>query len=116
MKRLKLKNPYSDNVWVIWDCTREQYEAFLKRRHGKDAPEQGGFYRGCVDEIERKDKSSCFYLWFESGREEVLTIIHETNHLVFRLLMYAGVKLNLKTEEAFAYLQEDLCKQILRRK
>lgn len=112
MRRLRIRNEYSENVWVVWGCTRLQYEAYLKRRYKDKAPETGGFYRGCVDEIEGGVKPNHFYLWFARDKQVRLTIIHETNHLSFRLLMYAGVKHSTKTEEVFAYLQEYFCGQI----
>lgn len=97
------------DVIVLHGGTQKEFKAFVLKEYGEhidDAPYAQG---QCFLDL---DKGLPPTLWVER-LEDTSTLVHELQHVVFRLLGFRGMGLAPNSEEAYTYTTSLLLETIL---
>lgn len=112
MKHKLIHDPVfrSETLFYIAD-NFEQVRKHLKSKHDTSISEEFKFdgHNGCCIECE-DNKTHIFYwvIWIRNHdlKNAWKVMVHEANHLTFRILDHRGVKYSSDNDETFCYLHE----------
>lgn len=113
MKRKPIPIPAGAHVFevpvyggrVALCLTREAYNKVSKAIDGTEY-KQIHACRGVTQRMRDGNNSTVYMLGVFEDHDQ--TLVHELAHMTFAILAHAGVPINLKNDEAFAYLIDEL--------
>lgn len=121
-KYLRIYEPvFKSCCEVLIGHTFDEAKKWIEARQHKDEPKIDDFHRfsdGVSFQIKNIKGSFSQVLWipyFQGKTTYTETIVHETGHLVFRILTQKQIPLREENDEVFCYLQEFYVKEILKR-
>ena len=132
MKRRKPKPPatrtyawnvpiYGQTVELVVGGTFDQHSRRLEEMYG-ETPEPDGsaeLPEACTSLRWNKDGHMNIHFWFSNMDPDsirgVMMVAHETFHATVAIAREVGLQLCDGSEEAFAYLQTDMVKEIMQR-
>lgn len=85
----------------------EKVISHIKKKYNViwDSPGFDGYKGTCVELFDKKTKITTWLIWV-SDKKDWKSMVHETSHLVFRILDKRGVKYSSDNDETFCYLHE----------
>lgn len=112
--------PYPYDLLVCVGATKEEVIKEIKRATKRTVPPDMAVFLTFGERQGRSVMDRDFpipVLWlkrFDGSRHSYAILQHEVFHIVYAILDFSGIKLTVDSEEAFAYLIQDLTLQILR--
>jgi hypothetical protein len=108
---------YRANVHIVWPCTPEVLQRFMKKRFNTDYKEDQVF-SGRAIEIEDAELTSggqviALSHW-ENTPKWIACLAHEVYHVTNWILWRRGLKCVPESEEAFCYLYESILRRSLK--
>jgi hypothetical protein len=117
MKSKKIKDPiYNCDITIVFDCDRQEFHRWLEQKY-KTVKLDDCVTIGEHINITNPNTWHRHYLWFSKSDFTIKTygvIIHEVFHCAMDCFYEAGLKINKKTNEAFAYYQGFIFEEVLR--
>jgi hypothetical protein len=118
MKYLVVKEPvYGSAFTLFYDCSFEQMRKFVEKNRPDAEKIDEGDMSGCGYFSSLKDgKSRSRVIWietFDCSIEGVKTIVHELLHATFETHRRNGLELCKQSEEAYTYLFEFYCGEVM---
>lgn len=115
MRKIRLENPFSDEVWLLTGISHKQYCNYIQKNYPDyDLKDTEKDHDGRMEDPDQED-IKIFLLWVDEKRSKYnqrLSVIHEALHLVTHLFDYCDIPMTKDNDEAMTYLQEYLCHQI----
>lgn len=117
MKRHRLRCLYSDNVFLLTGIDHDQYIRFITKNYPDYTITGPGLGSGRMEDPVH-DGIQHVFIWVDEELDadtKRLVAIHEAVHAVMSILYDAGVPISKHNDEAFAYLLDDLCRQLFQK-
>lgn len=98
-------------------CAGDRFGTWVKNRYDCDEGLPEGHHVAECIEMRQDKGGSDFILWFREfslNPESQLLLVHETHHLVTKILKHVGA-VNTENDEVAAHLQDHLFQQCWRR-
>ena len=116
MKVKKIKDPiYNRDITLVYECDKEEFLQYVEKKHKNLKLERYFTYAEHIG-ISSETTWVRHYLWIKRNDfyiKDYGIIIHEVFHCVRDCFDEIGMKINEKTNEAFAYYQEYIFEQVL---
>ena len=113
----RLNCNYSQHLYLFTGTSRVAMIKYINKKYNAELEEEAdeGKNMGLSYRVEHKDKADHFYIWVNPklrGIERYGTIYHESFHIAFKILSMIGSWPSNSSEEAYAYLIDDIAEQI----
>lgn len=106
--------PYKDALYLFCPCTKAEAEAWLKRKKILDQVDLSGYEGFDAVTYYTNCGSFVFMHKFDDTPKGIGILVHELCHVTFSTLNAKGVKEAEGTEEAAAYLLDNLTTKCLK--
>lgn len=106
-------DPYKNALFLFCPCTREQAEAWVKRKKLGDM-ELSSYDEADAITVYTDAGNLVFMHKFEDTPAGLAILVHELCHVTFNVLNATGVKEADGTEEAAAYLLDNLTEKCVK--
>jgi hypothetical protein len=116
MKAKKIKDEvYNRDITLVYDCNQEEFYQFIEKKHKGLELTRWFTYAEHIS-ISNEKTWIRHYLWTKKGKGISCcgVMIHEVFHVTRDCFNEIGMDINEETNEAFAYYQEYIFKQILK--
>lgn len=118
MKTKRIYEPiFQTNLFLVFDCDFKEAEKCLKKNkintNLNGCAGQMGVYDYNYEDGRIQRRYYIFVRKEKKANIEVLTLIHELSHLVFRSLEDCGIRINVENDEVFTYYLEYFLSKII---
>jgi hypothetical protein len=106
--------PYKDRLYLFCPCTKEQAQGWLKRKKIDELVDMEDYDETDAITFYTSHGNLMFMHDFKDTPEGLALLAHELCHVTFNVLHHTGVKEAEGTEEAAAYLLENLMEKCVK--